>query len=81
MSDVIINKSETIMRCIKRIEEEYDHDKNNLNNYTKQDAIILNIQRICEACIDMAMHIIAEHAYGVPQNSRDAFKILEEEVL
>lgn len=76
MSDVILNKSETIMRYIKRVHEEYNADYRNLENFTKQDAIILNIQRMCEATIDMAMHVVAINHYGIPQNSRDAFQIL-----
>ncbi|MEX2414784.1 MAG: DUF86 domain-containing protein [Paenibacillaceae bacterium] len=76
--DVIINKMETIKRCIKRIREEYDGDPTNLNNYTKQDSIILNLQRACEASIDLAMHVVAEMKLGVPQNSRDAFDMLQE---
>lgn len=48
----------------------------NLKNYTKQDSIILNIQRACEASIDMAMHIISDKKLGIPQNSRDAFEVL-----
>jgi uncharacterized protein YutE (UPF0331/DUF86 family) len=47
-----------------------------LNNYTKQDSIILNIQRACEAAIDLAMHVVAERRLGLPQNSRDAFSLL-----
>lgn len=43
--DVIINKITVIERCIKRINEEYANDPENLKNYTKQDSIILNIQR------------------------------------
>ncbi len=31
----------------------------NLEDFTKQDSIILNIQRACEASIDLAMHIVA----------------------
>lgn len=76
-SDVTLNKIAIIERCIKRIHEEYDDDPKNLKNYTKQDSIILNIQRACEACIDLAMHIVAENSYGVPQNSRDAFDLLQ----
>lgn len=75
-SDVIYNKVEVIERCIKRIEEEYDNNPENLNNYTKQDSIILNIQRACEASIDLAMHIVSEKRLGIPQNSRDAFEVL-----
>lgn len=57
-NDVIINKIAVIERCIRRIHEEYDSNPENLKNYTKQDSIILNIQRACEASIDMAMHIV-----------------------
>ncbi|MBT2691290.1 DUF86 domain-containing protein [Bacillus sp. ISL-47] len=78
-SDVILNKISIIERCIKRIHEEYDNNSKNLENYTKQDSIILNLQRACEASIDLAMHIIATKKLGLPQNSRDAFSILEKE--
>lgn len=77
-SDVILNKASTIERCVKRIQEEYANQPENLKNFTKQDAIILNIQRACEACIDIAMHIISLKGWGIPQNSRDAFDILHE---
>jgi uncharacterized protein YutE (UPF0331/DUF86 family) len=76
-SDVILNKTAIIERCIKRINEEYEGNPEILKNFTKQDSIILNIQRAAEACIDLAMHIIAEKSYGIPQNSRDAFELLE----
>ncbi|MNN61017.1 hypothetical protein D3C81_1762310 [compost metagenome] len=47
-----------------------------MKDYTKQDSIILNIQRACEAAIDLAMHIVSEKKLGIPQNSRDAFEVL-----
>jgi len=75
-NDVIYNKIEVIERCIKRINEEYDNNPRNLENYTRQDSIILNIQRCCEAAIDLAMHIVSEKKLGIPQNSRDAFEVL-----
>ena len=75
--DVIYNKIEIIERCIQRVYEEYQGRPENLENYTKQDSIILNIQRACEAVIDLAMHVVAEKKLGIPQNSRDAFELLE----
>ncbi|MGZ0085000.1 type VII toxin-antitoxin system HepT family RNase toxin [Caldibacillus thermoamylovorans] len=77
-SDVIFNKISVIERCLKRIREEYNDDPKNLQNDTKQDSIVLNLQRACEACIDLAMHIVAEQKFGLPQHSRDAFAFLEE---
>ena len=75
-SDVILNKIDTIERCINRIREVYDNNPENLNDYTKQDSIVLNIQRACEASIDLAMHVISEKKLGVPQSSRDGFDVL-----
>ena len=72
--DVVLNKSAIIERCIARIHEEYEGKEENLENYTKQDSIILNIQRAVEASIDLAMHIVSDNALGIPQNTRDAFE-------
>lgn len=76
-NDVILNKISIIERCVKRVRDEYDNNPENLKNYTKQDSIILNLQRTCEASIDLAMHIVAERKLGLPQSSREAFTLLE----
>lgn len=76
--DVILNKSQTIAKCTERILEEYAGRIENLQHITKQDSIILNLQRTCEAAIDLAMHVIAERGMGIPQSSRNAFEILEQ---
>ncbi|MCX5774556.1 MAG: DUF86 domain-containing protein [Fusobacteria bacterium] len=75
--DIIINKIEIIKRSIQRVEEEYQNTPQNLENFTKQDAIILNVQRVCEACIAMAFHCIKVNKWELPQESREGFKILE----
>lgn len=75
-NDVIYNKVTIIERCLARINEEYQGDFANLKDYTKQDSIILNIQRACEAGIDLAMHTVVARGLGLPQNSRDAFDLL-----
>lgn len=77
-SEVILNKIATIERCIKRIKDVYENNPENLEDYTKQDSIILNIQRACEASIDLAMHIVASKKLGLPQSSREAFDLLVE---
>lgn len=76
VKDVIFNKMSIIERCLVRIKEVYDNDPDNLKDYTKQDSIILNIQRAVEATIDIAMHIVSSKKLGIPQNSRDAFEVL-----
>jgi len=69
IDDVILNKIEIIKKCIRRVKEEYDCNPKNLENYTKQDSVTLNIQRACEAVIDLGMHVIAEKGLGIPQTS------------
>lgn len=77
MDDVIINKAAIIERCIRRVREEYaDTPENLTSNLTRQDSIILNIQRACEASIDLAMHLVRIYKLGIPQESREAFSLL-----
>ncbi|WP_079412937.1 type VII toxin-antitoxin system HepT family RNase toxin [Alkalithermobacter paradoxus] len=76
VKDVIYNKIAIIERCLIRIKEVYDQNPDNLKDYTKQDSIVLNIQRAVEAAIDVAMHIVSARKLGIPQNSRDAFEVL-----
>ena len=78
MNDVILNKTTTIERCVNRIHEVYAGNPKNLEDFTKQDSIILNIQRACEASIDLAMHMVSERKLGVPKASREGFKLLQE---
>jgi uncharacterized protein YutE (UPF0331/DUF86 family) len=76
--DVVLNKAASIERCLHRIEEEYaGNDQNLVENQTKQDAIVLNLQRACETAIDLAMYVVSQRKLGVPQDSRDAFTILQ----
>ena len=76
--DVTLNKATSIERCLQRIREEYAGDDNNLfTNQTKQDAIVLNLQRACETAIDLAMYVVNQRRLGVPQESRDAFTLLQ----
>ena len=77
IDDVHLNKSAIIRRCLSRIREEYRNDPSRLENFTVQDAIVLNLLRACESAIDLAMHHVAERGLGVPQSSRDAFALIE----
>lgn len=76
VEDVLYNKISIIERCLMRVREVYNGNPENLKDFTKQDSMVLNIQRAVEATIDMAMYIISVKKLGLPQNSRDAFEIL-----
>jgi uncharacterized protein YutE (UPF0331/DUF86 family) len=73
---IILNKFESIERCIKRIKEEYDGNPDSLNDYKKMDAIVLNLQRACELSIDIAMYIVSTRKLGLPQTKKEAFELL-----
>lgn len=75
--DVLINKAATIERCVGRAREEYERDPATFAaDFTRQDAAILNIQRACEAALDMGQHLIRREKLGVPQSARDVFALL-----
>jgi uncharacterized protein YutE (UPF0331/DUF86 family) len=76
IDDVILNKTQIIQRCLRRIKEEYQDNPIHLSHQTKQDSIILNLERACEAAIDLAMHLVSEKKLGIPQTSRDGFEML-----
>jgi uncharacterized protein YutE (UPF0331/DUF86 family) len=75
--DVVLNKAAAIERCIRRVREVYAGNPANLHDdLTKQDSIVLNLQRACEAAIDLAMYLVRRGRLGIPQESRDAFRLL-----
>ncbi len=77
VDDVLLNKAASIERCVRRVREEYQDKGAFEQSYTRQDAAILNIQRACEATLDMGQHIIRKYRLGLPQSSRNVFQILE----
>lgn len=75
--NVLINKVAAIERCVARAREEYGKDPTSFaTDHTRQDAAILNIQRACEAALDMGQHLIRREQLGVPQGARDVFDLL-----
>lgn len=77
VDDVVLNKAAIIERCVSRVREEYAGDTRRLrDDVTRQDSIILNLQRACEASIDLAMHVVRVRRLGVPQETREAFEML-----
>jgi len=76
--DVLLNKCEIVERCLKRIQEDYEgHESELSDDFMRQDAILLNIQRMCQASIDLAMHVVRVSALGLPRESRGAFELLK----
>ncbi len=76
--DVILNKKESIERCVRQIRLYYTlpsalpFEKDHL----KQDAIAANLQRAAEQAIDLANHVIKKGKLGLPKESKESFEIL-----
>jgi uncharacterized protein YutE (UPF0331/DUF86 family) len=73
--DVSFNKAAIIERCLNRVFEVWAEDRD-LANPTHLDSVILNLERACQAAIDLGMHVVAQQRLGMPQDSADAFALL-----
>jgi uncharacterized protein YutE (UPF0331/DUF86 family) len=71
--DVMTAKAEIIERCIKRARDELAASANFETDFTRQDAAILNVERACEASIDIMNRIVRVHGLGAPPSTRDGF--------
>lgn len=80
MNDIVLNKKESIERCVKQVRTYYGlpGDLPFEEDYLKQDAIALNLQRACEQCIDLANHTIRVRKLGLPNESKESFRLLAE---
>ena len=75
--DVLVNKAATIERCVARAREELERSPTTFaTDFTRQDAAVLNVQRACEAALDMGQHLVRREHLGVPQSARDVFELL-----
>jgi uncharacterized protein YutE (UPF0331/DUF86 family) len=79
---VAARKIATIVRCVERARSErHQAGQTFRQDFTRQDAAVLNITRACEAAIDLANMLIRARKLGVPGEARESFAILEREHL
>lgn len=77
MSDVRVQKVASIQRAVARAREEFAAAGVAFaQDRTRQDAAVLNILRACETALDLANMLVGEKRLGVPQSSRDTFRLL-----
>lgn len=83
MNDVVLNKKESIERCLRQIRHYYQlpSDVDFVEDRLKQDAIAINMQRACEQAIDLANHLVKTRKLGIPKDSRDSFQLLVDDKL
>lgn len=77
--DVILGKITNIERCLMRIQSTVEKHPNSEfeTNFDIQDIILLNLQRACEASIDLAAHVVRKKKIGLPQANREVFELLQ----
>ncbi len=77
-SDVLLQKKAGLERCIRQARAYYATPSENpfANDFYKQDAVVMNLQRACEQCIDMANHVVRLKKLGLPSTSAESFVML-----
>ena len=80
MSDIVVNKIQSIQRCVERARQEYETDPAGFDtNYIVQDAAVLNVLQACEQAIDLANHLIKNYKMGIPTSSAESFDLLQKQ--
>lgn len=80
MDEVLLNKRVSVERCVNQIRLFYGLETGIPfdRDFLRQDAIAMNLQRVCELSIDIANHLVKTHKLGIPQDSRESFALLEQ---
>lgn len=75
---VLLHKAKVIERCVARAREEHEASQGHFStDHTRQDAAVLNLQRACEAALDMAQRVISQQGWGIAETSKDLFVVLQ----
>ena len=75
--DLLVSKTGTIERCIKRARDEYEKDPTTfVGDITRQDAATLNVIRAWEAAIEMGDHVLAQLGQDAAHDEREVISHL-----
>ncbi|MCR4317700.1 MAG: DUF86 domain-containing protein [Planctomycetes bacterium] len=79
MNDIVIDKIQSIERCVGRAREEHSAAGENFaSDHTRQDAAVLNVTRACEQSIDLTNHLVKILSLGIPSSSAESFALIEQ---
>jgi uncharacterized protein YutE (UPF0331/DUF86 family) len=77
-NDLLVSKTGTIERCIKRARDEYEKDPTTfVGDITRQDAATLNVIRAWEAVVEMGDHVLGQLGLTA-QDEREVISLLED---
>lgn len=74
--DPILAKISIIKNCLQSIRSATKLDPDVLDDQFTQDVFVLNLQRACQAAIDMAQLLIAYRGLELPRSYKHSFDIL-----
>jgi uncharacterized protein YutE (UPF0331/DUF86 family) len=78
-NDLLVSKTGTIERCIKRARDEYEKDPTTfVGDITRQDAATLNVIRAWEAAVEMGDYVLAQFGLGTAHDEREVISLLED---
>lgn len=76
--DVVLNKLESLRRCVKRIQDKTPATHEQLvADDDLQDIIVLNLERSVRQCVDIGLHIISDLEFRAPETMAGTFDVLE----
>lgn len=75
--DVVLNKLESLRRCLQRVQDKTPASVDRLiEDYDLQDIIALNLERAIQTCVDIGLHIISDLDVPVPETMAQTFESL-----
>ncbi|MGM0601031.1 MAG: type VII toxin-antitoxin system HepT family RNase toxin [Candidatus Rifleibacteriota bacterium] len=75
--NLLLNKLESLDRCLKRIEDKTPDSVEKLkNDLDLQDIIVLNLERAIQNSVDIGLHILSTQKCNLPQNMAQTFELL-----
>jgi len=76
--EVILNKLDSLSRCIARIESKNPHCLEALeSDLDLQDVIVLNLERAVQQCVDIGVHVLSFDKSILPDSMAETFNALE----
>lgn len=75
--DILLQKVNSIQKYIATIDKATENDHDKLSNQIIQDAVVLNLQRAIQLCIDMGTHLVTSLHWELPSSFREIFIILQ----
>lgn len=75
VDDLLLQKVSVIERAVQRVRALASAAEDLTG--TRCDALVLSLQRACDGAVDAAMHLVRLHRLGIPQETAEAFDLLE----